>query len=257
MAITSPRVELQGPGYRAMSALSRATHELPLEPRLRELIRVRASMLNGCAYCVDMHTKDARAHGRDRAAPLRGRRLARGAVLLPGRACRARAHRRADASSPATRSPTPSWPRPRRSSAPTASPPRRGSPSRSTPGTASPSPGTSRPASTSRRPGMSAAALRALHVPGDPLILPNAWDAATAKVVEEAGFPAVATTSSGVAEALGFEDGEQTPRRRDARRGGADRPRRVGPRHRRPRGRLRAGRRRRSPRASWPAAPSA
>ena len=58
---------------------------------------------------------------------------------------------------------------------------------------------------------MSAAALRALHVPGDPLVLPNAWDAATAKVVEEAGFPAVATTSSGVAEALGYEDGEQTP----------------------------------------------
>ena len=58
---------------------------------------------------------------------------------------------------------------------------------------------------------MSAAALRALHVPGDPLVLPNAWDAATALVVQEAGFPAVATTSSGVAEALGYEDGEQTP----------------------------------------------
>jgi len=58
---------------------------------------------------------------------------------------------------------------------------------------------------------VSAAALRALHVPGDPLVLPNAWDAATALVVQEAGFPAVATTSSGVAEALGFEDGEQTP----------------------------------------------
>jgi len=46
-----------------MSALSRATHELPLDPLLRELIRVRASMLNGCAYCVDMHAKDARAAG--------------------------------------------------------------------------------------------------------------------------------------------------------------------------------------------------
>jgi len=43
---------------------------------------------------------------------------------------------------------------------------------------------------------MSAAALRALHVPGDPLILPNAWDAGTARLVEQAGFPAVATTSS-------------------------------------------------------------
>ena len=58
---------------------------------------------------------------------------------------------------------------------------------------------------------MSAAALRALHVPGEPLILPNAWDAGTARIVERAGFPAVATTSSGVAEALGYEDGEQTP----------------------------------------------
>lgn len=59
----TPRADLKGPGYRAMSALSRATHDLPLDPRLRELIRVRASMLNGCAYCVDMHTKDARAQG--------------------------------------------------------------------------------------------------------------------------------------------------------------------------------------------------
>lgn len=58
---------------------------------------------------------------------------------------------------------------------------------------------------------MSAAALRALHVPGEPLILPNAWDAATARAVAAAGFPAVATTSSGVAEALGYADGEETP----------------------------------------------
>jgi AhpD family alkylhydroperoxidase len=33
------------------------------DPRLRELVRIRASQLNGCAYCVDMHTKDARAIG--------------------------------------------------------------------------------------------------------------------------------------------------------------------------------------------------
>ena len=59
---------------------------------------------------------------------------------------------------------------------------------------------------------MSAAAdLRALHVPGDPLILPNAWDAATARLVQEAGFPVVATTSAGVAEALGYADREVTP----------------------------------------------
>ena len=58
---------------------------------------------------------------------------------------------------------------------------------------------------------MSAAALKALHVPGKPLVLPNAWDADTAKLVEAAGFPVVATSSVAVAAALGFADGEQAP----------------------------------------------
>ena len=43
-----------------------ATKELDaagIDPLLRELVRVRASQLNGCAYCIDMHTKDARAAG--------------------------------------------------------------------------------------------------------------------------------------------------------------------------------------------------
>ena len=56
-----------------------------------------------------------------------------------------------------------------------------------------------------------AATLRALHHAPEPLVLPNAWDAASARMVAEAGFPAVATTSSGVAACLGWEDGEQTP----------------------------------------------
>ncbi|HEV7662203.1 MAG TPA: isocitrate lyase/phosphoenolpyruvate mutase family protein [Chloroflexota bacterium] len=56
-----------------------------------------------------------------------------------------------------------------------------------------------------------AAALRALHAGPEPLVLPNAWDAATARTVVEAGFPVVATTSVGVSEALGYHDGEQTP----------------------------------------------
>ncbi|TXK42734.1 isocitrate lyase/phosphoenolpyruvate mutase family protein [Nonomuraea sp. C10] len=56
-----------------------------------------------------------------------------------------------------------------------------------------------------------AAALRALHVPGKPLILPNAWDAASATAVRKAGFPAVATGSAAVARVLGYEDGEATP----------------------------------------------
>jgi 2-methylisocitrate lyase-like PEP mutase family enzyme len=58
---------------------------------------------------------------------------------------------------------------------------------------------------------VTAAVLRALHVPGKPLVLPNAWDADTAKAVEAAGFPAIATSSVAVAAALGFPDGEQAP----------------------------------------------
>ncbi|MGW3344775.1 isocitrate lyase/PEP mutase family protein [Nonomuraea rubra] len=56
-----------------------------------------------------------------------------------------------------------------------------------------------------------ASALRALHVPGTPLILPNVWDAASARAVREAGFPAVATSSAAVARVLGYDDGELTP----------------------------------------------
>ncbi len=53
--------------------------------------------------------------------------------------------------------------------------------------------------------------LRSLHRRGDPLLLPNAWDVVTARVVVAAGFPVVATTSWGVAEALGYEDHEGAP----------------------------------------------
>ncbi|GAA2221053.1 isocitrate lyase/phosphoenolpyruvate mutase family protein [Streptomyces nogalater] len=51
---------------------------------------------------------------------------------------------------------------------------------------------------------------RALHrgrAPGDPLVLPGPWDAAAARVFAEAGFPALATPSAGVAASLGYEDG--------------------------------------------------
>jgi AhpD family alkylhydroperoxidase len=52
---------------KAMAHLdSTATKELDrvdFDPRLRELVRLRASQLNGCAYCIDTHTKDARAIG--------------------------------------------------------------------------------------------------------------------------------------------------------------------------------------------------
>ena len=53
--------------------------------------------------------------------------------------------------------------------------------------------------------------LRSLHRPGDPLLLPNAWDVATARAVVAAGFPVVATTSAGVAGALGYEDHQHAP----------------------------------------------
>jgi 2-methylisocitrate lyase-like PEP mutase family enzyme len=56
-----------------------------------------------------------------------------------------------------------------------------------------------------------AAVLRALHVPGQPLVLPNSWDAASARMIEEAGFPAVATSSAAIAAALGWGDGEAAP----------------------------------------------
>jgi AhpD family alkylhydroperoxidase len=60
--------DAHAPAYaKAMSHLDNtATKELDrvgLDHRLRELVRIRASQLNGCAYCIDMHTKDARAVG--------------------------------------------------------------------------------------------------------------------------------------------------------------------------------------------------
>ena len=53
--------------------------------------------------------------------------------------------------------------------------------------------------------------LRSLHRPGAPLLLPNAWDVATARAVVAAGFPVVATSSGGVAATLGYEDHEGAP----------------------------------------------
>lgn len=57
-----------------------------------------------------------------------------------------------------------------------------------------------------------AEAFRAMHDRSHILVLPNAWDAASARVFEAAGFRAIATTSAGVAYALGYPDGELVPR---------------------------------------------
>lgn len=47
----------------AMAKVERYVRGSSLEPALLELVKLRASVINGCAYCVDMHTKDARAQG--------------------------------------------------------------------------------------------------------------------------------------------------------------------------------------------------
>src|SRR3954453_15060338 len=51
--------------YQAMRGLEKYLHECGLEEKLIHLIKLRASQLNGCAYCLDMHWKDLRAIGED------------------------------------------------------------------------------------------------------------------------------------------------------------------------------------------------
>ncbi|OFW03518.1 MAG: carboxymuconolactone decarboxylase [Acidobacteria bacterium RIFCSPLOWO2_02_FULL_67_36] len=50
-------------GYHAIMGLERHVRASGLEQSLLELVKTRASQINGCAYCIDMHTKDARAGG--------------------------------------------------------------------------------------------------------------------------------------------------------------------------------------------------
>ena len=64
-ADNAPRMDLKSLAprvYRAMLALDAAAGE-GLEPPLKELVRIRASQLNGCVYCIDMHSTDARKGG--------------------------------------------------------------------------------------------------------------------------------------------------------------------------------------------------
>ncbi|MBL0743881.1 carboxymuconolactone decarboxylase family protein [Chryseolinea lacunae] len=55
--------EIDPEAYKAMSALEKYLGSTGLNAKHRELIKIRASQLNGCAYCVDLHTKDARKAG--------------------------------------------------------------------------------------------------------------------------------------------------------------------------------------------------
>ena len=50
-------------GIKALGGLEHYVHHCDLEPALLELVKTRASQINGCAFCIDMHTKDARANG--------------------------------------------------------------------------------------------------------------------------------------------------------------------------------------------------
>src|ERR1044072_8466122 len=63
----TPRIDvykyLKSDPFQAMLSLGKAVEASGLERSLLELVKVRASQINGCAYCLDMHTKDARALG--------------------------------------------------------------------------------------------------------------------------------------------------------------------------------------------------
>jgi AhpD family alkylhydroperoxidase len=64
--IMNARIDLMrvSPGImQAMLGLERQVHKAGLDGKLLELVRMRASQINGCAYCLDMHSKDARANG--------------------------------------------------------------------------------------------------------------------------------------------------------------------------------------------------
>src|SRR5690606_20217857 len=51
--------------FRAMLGVEKALGKSRIEPALRELIKFRVSQINGCAYCIDMHWKEARAAGEE------------------------------------------------------------------------------------------------------------------------------------------------------------------------------------------------
>jgi AhpD family alkylhydroperoxidase len=63
---SAPRLDVSGlwpEGYRAMAGLERAVRGSGLEASLLSLVKLRASEINGCAFCLDMHAKEARAEG--------------------------------------------------------------------------------------------------------------------------------------------------------------------------------------------------
>lgn len=66
MAHAAPRLQNRQASpavWAAMSALQQTVNRSTLEPALLELVKLRASQINRCAFCIDMHFRDARAHG--------------------------------------------------------------------------------------------------------------------------------------------------------------------------------------------------
>lgn len=74
-------------GYAALTAVETYIQRSGLPTSLVDLVKMRASQINGCAFCLDMHSKDARKLGGNGAAALSPQRLARVANLHAGRAC--------------------------------------------------------------------------------------------------------------------------------------------------------------------------
>lgn len=64
-----------------MLALEKCVRECALEAKRLEVVKMRASQINGCAYCIDMHSKRREGAGRDRTTPLGIERIARDAAL--------------------------------------------------------------------------------------------------------------------------------------------------------------------------------
>src|SRR5256714_1334236 len=201
--------------YRAIDALDQS---VDFDPALRELVRLRASQINGCSYCIDMHARDALAAGESeqriwtlsawRTAPILRRARARGARPDRGddQAAGGRRSRRC-----LCRGGEPLLGRGARQSDGCDHRHQRLEPRRCRDRARAGEGGRG-----SRRLNADLARhcdlLRSLHVPGAPLVLPNAWDVASAQAVVATGFPVVATTSGGVAAALGYDDHEGAPR---------------------------------------------
>jgi AhpD family alkylhydroperoxidase len=54
--------KLSSTAANALLAFSKAVQQLPVDPKIRDLIKIRASQLNGCLFCTDMHIKEALIH---------------------------------------------------------------------------------------------------------------------------------------------------------------------------------------------------